>query len=272
MLALLISFIKGEIIKMYGRHYGEKNRSVKKRGIVGKIFIFLLFLVFVSAMVFSGVKIFNWVKENQSSAGVTNDVQKAVSTNENNKYEVDFKSLKEKNPDTVAWFKLEGTNIEYPVVKTTDNEFYMNHSFDKSKNSAGWVFMDYRNKLDGKDQNMVIYGHNRRDGSMFGTLKKILTKDWLENTDNFIIPFITENEKLRYQVFSVYKIEKENYYITTNFKTNPEFQEFIDKIKSRSIKNFGIIPRLGDSILTLSTCADNDNYRVVLHAKKISEY
>ena len=119
---------------------------------------------------------------------------------------------------------------------------------------------------------MVLYGPNRRDGSMFGTLKKILTKDWLENTDNFIIPFITENEKSRYQVFSVYKIEKENYYITTNFKTNPEFQEFIDKIKSRSIKNFGIIPRLGDSILTLSTCADNDKYRVVLHAKKIGEY
>ena len=158
------------------------------------------------------------------------------------------------------------------MVKTTDNEFYMNHSFDKSKNSAGWIFMDYKNKLDGADQNMVIYGHNRRDGSMFGTLKKILTKDWLENTDNFIIPFITENEKSRYQVFSVYKIEKENYYITTNFKTNPEFQEFIDKIKSRSIKNFGIVPRLGDNILTLSTCADNDKYRVVLHAKKISEY
>ena len=129
---------------MYGKHYGGGNsKPMKKRGILIKIFIFLIFLVFVSAMVFSGVKIFNWVKENKNSAGITSDIQNAVSTDENDKYKVDFKSLKEKNPDTVAWFKLEGTNIEYPVVKTTDNEFYMYHSFDKSKISAGWVFMDY---------------------------------------------------------------------------------------------------------------------------------
>ena len=124
----------------------------------------------------------------------------------------------------------------------------------------------------GTDKNIVVYGHNRKDGSMFGSLKNILKKDWLSNVNNFIIPFITEKEKSQYQVFSVYKIEKESYYITTNFKNETEFQEFIDKVKSRSVKNFGITPRVGDSILTLSTCADNDKYRVVLHAKKVSPY
>lgn len=116
----------------------------------------------------------------------------------------------------------------------------MTHSFDKSYNTAGWVFMDYKNKFDGTDNNMVIYGHNRRDGSIFGTLKNILTEDWQNNTDNFIIPFITEQEKSEYQVFSVYRIEKEDYYITTNFGTNNEFQKFIDKIKSRSVKDFNV--------------------------------
>ena len=251
---------------MQGRCYGVKNQ-------VKNIIIFLLFIIFVSVMIFSGMKIFNWVKENKESSDITKEIQNFVSTDENtntaDNYKVDFESLKKKNPDTVAWLKVKGTNIEYPVVKTNDNEYYMTHSFDKSKNSAGWIFMDYRNKLKGKNENMVIYGHNRRDGSMFGTLKKVLTEGWLNNADNFIIPFVTEKEETQYQVFSVYKIEKEDYYITTNFKTEAAFQEFINKVKSRSIKNFGETPCTDDSILTLSTCADNDKYRVVLHAKRI---
>lgn len=256
---------------MNGKHYGE-NKTQKKRGVVKKIFVFLLFIVFISAMIFSGIKIFNWLKDNKNSENVTKDTKSAVSTDENNKYKVDFKSLKEKNPDTIAWLKVNGTNIEYPVVKANDNEFYMTHSFDKSKNKAGWIFMDYKNKLDGNNENMVIYGHNRKDGSMFGTLKKVLTNDWLDNENNFSISFITESERAKYQVFSVYKIEIEDYYITTRFETDEKFEEFVNKIKSRSVKDFGITPRAGDNILTLSTCANNNKYRVVLHAKKINQY
>lgn len=115
---------------------------------------------------------------------------------------------------------------------------------------------------------MVIYGHNRRDGSMFGTLKNILTDEWQNNQDNFVIPFITENDKLEYQVFSVYRIEKEDYYITTNFSTNNEFNDFINKIKLRSVKDFGVDVTSDDNIMTLSTCDNDNNYRVVLHAKK----
>ena len=121
------------------------------------------------------------------------------------------------------------------------------------------------------DNNMVIYGHNRRDGSMFGTLKNILTEEWQNNTDNFSILLITENEKSEYKVFSVYRIEKEDYYITTNFGTDNKFKEFIDVIKSRSVKDFNVNVSIEDHILTLSTCADNNKYRVVLHAKKITE-
>lgn len=178
--------------------------------------------------------------------------------------------MKQTNSDTIAWLKVNGTNIEYPVVKTKNNDYYMTHSFDKSYNSAGWVFMDYKDKFDGSDNNMVIYAHNRRDGSMFGTLKNILTEDWQNNESNYIIPFITENEEAEYQVFSVYKIEKEDYYITTNFGDDNEFQKFIDKIRTRSVKDFGIDVTIDDHILTLSTCADNNKYRIVLHAKKIS--
>ena len=250
---------------MNGRH-----RKQEKNEIIKKLFVFLFFLISLFAMGFSGMKIFNWLIENKNSDDIAKDARNDVFSDEKNKYSVDFKSLQEKNSETIAWLKVSSTNIEYPIVKTSDNEFYMNHNFDRSQNSAGWIFMDYRNKLDSINENMVIYGHNRRDGSMFGTLKKVLTKEWLNNPDNFIIPFITEREEVQYQVFSVYKTEKESYYITTNFETNEKFVEFVNKIKSRSIKDFGITPQVGDNILTLSTCADNDKYRVVLHAKKIT--
>ena len=258
---------------MEGKHYNDNKKVNKSK--TKRIIIPILLLIFISTMIITGIKIINWLKENKNSNDIIEDIQGLISIDDNidsvNKYNVNFDSLKQKNPDTIAWLKVNGTNIEYPVVKTTNNNFYMTHSFDKSYNSAGWVFMDYKNKFDGTDHNMVIYGHNRRDGSMLGTLKNILTEEWQNNTENIIIPLITENEKSEYQVFSVYRIEKEDYYITTNFETDNEFKKFIDKVKSRSVKNFGVDVTTSDNILTLSTCADNNKYRVVLHAKKITE-
>lgn len=259
---------------MNGKRY--KNDKIEKKDKKSrKIIVIIILLFFISMMIFSGIKILNWIKENKQNKDIIEDIVESVTIDEEldniDKYNVDFESLKQKNSDTIAWIKVNGTDIEYPVVKTTNNDYYMTHSFDKSYNSAGWVFMDYKDKFDGTDKNMVIYAHNRRDGSMFGTLKNILTDEWQSNKENYIIPFITENENAEYQVFSVYKIEQEDYYITTNFGTDNEFQTFINKIKSRSIKDFNVDVTTEDHILTLSTCADNNKYRVVLHAKKIVE-
>lgn len=259
---------------MNGKRY--KNDKIEKKDKKSrKILVTIILLFFISMMIFSGIKILNWIKENKQNKDIIEDIAESVTIDEEldniDKYNVDFESLKRTNSDIIAWIKVNGTDIEYPVVKTTNNDYYMNHSFDKSYNGAGWVFMDYKDKFDGTDKNMVIYAHNRRDGSMFGTLKNILTEEWQNNEENYIIPFITENEKAEYQVFSVYRIEKEDYYITTNFGSDTEFQKFIDKIKSRSVKDFGVEVSIEDQILTLSTCADNNKYRVVLHAKKITE-
>ena len=184
-------------------------------------------------------------------------------------YTIDFNKLKEQNKETVAWIKVNNTNIEYPVVKANNNNFYLNHSFDKSENLAGWIFADYRNKFDNTDKNIIIYGHNMRDGSMFGSLKNILNSDWYENEENTNITLYTENEKCIYKVFSIYKIESEDYYIKTEFSNDNEFEQFVNTIKNRSIKKFDIDVSKEDNILTLSTCANNNRYRIVLHAKKM---
>ena len=247
------------------KHYNKKKTNI--------ISIILLF-IFIILLFYSGTKIVIWYMNNQNNKKISDEIAEFVTVDETKeddeeKYVVDFEKLKEKNSDIVAWLKVNGTNIETTVVKTTNNDYYLTHNFNKEYNSAGWIFADYKNKVDGTDKNIVIYGHNMRDDSMFGSLKNILNSDWYDNEENTNITLYTENEKCIYKVFSIYKIESEDYYITTEFENDKKFEQFVNTIKKRSIKEFDIDVSESDNILTLSTCANNNKYRVVLHAKKI---
>ena len=126
-----------------------------------------------------------WYIDNKNNKKITEQISEAVLVQENKpeeeKYNIDFEKLKEQNENVIAWIKVEDTDIEYPIVQTKDNEYYLTHSFDKSQNDAGWIFADYRNKFDGTDKNIVIYGHNRKDGSMFSTLHNFLDEDCLNS-------------------------------------------------------------------------------------------
>ena len=244
----------------------RKKKKNNKKIIVNLIIFALLF----SVLIYSGIKIFNWYKDKTSNNERAEQIKNSVIVEENKiDYRVDFNKLKEQNQETVAWIKVNGTNVDYPVVKTTNNIFYLSHSFDKSNNIAGWIFADYKNQFNGTDKNMVIYGHNMRDSTMFGSLKNILNSDWYDNEENYKIILNMKNEEYIYKVFSIYKIESEDYYIKTDFNSDNEFEKFVNTIKQRSVKKFDIDVSNTDSILTLSTCANNNKYRVVLHAKKI---
>lgn len=245
---------------------------MKKKRILNIAIYLILFLILIC----SGFKLYFWYKDKKNNDETTEQLknnvklEKIKKDNSNNeKYIVDFKKLKSENSDVVAYIKVNNTNIEYPIVKTSNNNFYLNHSFDKSKNSRGWIFADYKNKFDNTDKNIVIYGHNMRDESMFGSLKNILNEEWYNNAENKNITFLTEKENYIYKVFSIYKIESEDYYIKTNFKNDEDYEKFLNTIKNRSIKNFDINLNINDKIITLSTCANNNKYRIVLHTKKL---
>ena len=250
----------------------RKEKHVKKKK--SKISIIII-IICIAAMIISGYNIFTWWHENKKNKEILDDISDKVIVQEvedeegtKEKYVVDFKGLKEKNSDTVAWIKIENTNIEYPVVKGKDNKYYLTKSFDKTNNSAGWVFMDYRNKADGTDKNTVLYGHNRKDRSMFGTLNSVFIEEWCNNEQNKFITYITEDEYSIYEIFSAYRIEEEDYYITTDFKNDAEYEQFLKKIKKRSYRDFQTDVGKEDKILTLSTCS-SANYRVAVHAKKL---
>lgn len=278
--------IKEEYLKNIGitKHKTKRKRRLKK----WVLFVFVI--IFCITFLFCLFILVNWNKDNQNTANVVKDIDDTITqvdekntmnVNEPKDKESDywyyikipliqvkFDELIKKNNDTVGWINVNHTNINYPFVQTSDNEYYLNHSYDKSKNDAGWVFLDFRNHKNLSDKNNVLYAHSRLDKTMFGSLSNVLKKSWYANKDNHVIKISTPNEDSLWQIFSVYVIKEETYYITTSFKDDEEYQNFLDTIKKRSKYNFNTSLNTNDKILTLSTCY-SDTKRTVVHAKLI---
>ena len=230
-----------------------------------KLIAVIIIIICLGGVIYSSYKIIKW----KSSVDDNNKIKEVLEekiTQEEDKYNIDFKSLKEENPDTVAYIKVNNANIDYIVVKGEDNEYYLNHNFNKEYNIAGWIFSDYHNKFDETDKNIVIFGHNMKDGSMFGSLNTVLNELWQSNEENKKVVLVTEKNTYYYEVFSVYSIKPEDYYIRTSFNEN-EFEEFVKTIKSRTVYDFNVDVSKNDKILTLSSCIGDGTKRVVLHAK-----
>ena len=189
---------------------------------------------------------------------------KETDVKETTQQTINYDALKKVNNEVVGWLKVNNTNINYPVVRHTDNSYYLTHSFDKSYNGAGWVFMDFRNNLYNLNNNTIIYGHARKDGSIFGTLIYAMNKDWINNPDNQIIKLDTPDREYQFKIFSVYSLKTTDDYIDTSFS-----EEMINKILNRSIYRLDRNVTTNDKILTLSTCYNNDK-KLVVHAKLIN--
>ena len=263
----------------------------KKKFSFMSLFIAICFIFFLTMFSFSLYNIIKWnidarktneeiddlansteikkIKDNAKTEIIENDVPREDPYWDYITYDlinVDFNELKQKNNETVAWIQVNGTNINYPVVRASDNDFYLTHSFNKSWNEAGWVFMDYRNT--GNDQNTIIYAHARLDKTMFGSLKNVIKDSWLGDTSNYVVKLSTEDENTLWQVFSVYRIPTTSDYLYTNFYDETDFNNFTTMLINRSAHNFNTTVSSTDRILTLSTCYNNTD-KVVLHAKLI---
>lgn len=273
-------------------------KVVKKRLRKDRVFLLVLLLFFSTIFIFSAFKVIEWLSDNNNTDKViekiNNDVKvDEVKDNENTEVideeptepekasdyfyyitypliNVDFESLLKTNNETVGWINVNNTNINYPFVQGINNTYYLNHSFDKSYNSAGWVFMDYRNNKEMNNKNTILYAHGRIDKTMFGSLYKTQYPAWYQNKSNHIIRISTPSVNMSYQIFSVYKIEEESYYIQTDFTSDDVYLEFLNTIKKRSKYDFNVVLNESDKIITLSTCA-NDKERYVVHAKLIKK-
>ncbi|MBR2827796.1 MAG: class B sortase [Bacilli bacterium] len=245
---------------------------MNKKFKIQKIIFFLFFLICLGGFCYSLFHIILWKTDLDKNSKIKKELEEKVKVNkEDNHYIIDFLSLKKDNLDTIGYIKVNGTNINYIVVQGKDNDYYSNHNFYKEYNRAGWIFLDYRNQLNEMDKNLIIYGHNMKDGSMFETLRNVLDKSWYENKDNYDVLFVTEKDEYHYQVFSTYEIVAEDYYITTNFNSDEEYLKFLNTLQGRSNKDYSVSLNKDDKILTLSSCLGDGKMRVVLHAKLIDQ-
>ena len=267
----------------------EYTKQTRKKNTI----TFFILLICILLLIYSGIQILNWFKDTNEIKDEMTQINEVVTITEVAKEEntkiietkeeksspyydyvkmdlidVDFKELKKLNSDTKGWIKVNGTNINYPFVQTNNNDYYLNHSITKQRNSAGWVFMDYRNNIASFNKNTIIYAHARVNQYMFGTLKNTLKSNWLNNTNNHVIKLSTEKQNTLWQVFSIYHIPTTNDYIQTTFNSDDEFLEFAEMLQNRSIHKFNTTITKNDKILTLSTCYGNDE-KLVVHAKLI---
>lgn len=284
--------IKSVIMKK--RQAVKKSKTTKKHN-VKKILSTIAIIFFSCGLILSSYNIIKYILENNTTNSQLQDinekvtielvddsntevVEQANAPDQSDPYwdyiktsliNVNFKELLSINNQTRGWIQVGGTNINYPFVQGNNNDYYLNHSFNKEQNSAGWVFLDYRNSIASfSDKNTILYAHGRLDHTMFGSLRNILSSGWLNNRNNHIIKLSTEYENTLWQVFSVYRIPTTSDYLRTSFVSSNDFRDFIKMLHQRSAYDFNTLVSESDRILTLSTCY-NDADKVVLHAKLI---
>lgn len=251
----------------------DGNKSKKKRWTR-----LALLIISISALIYSAVSllaIFNEYKkgekEYESLQKYVNRDSKISEIEDKEILSVDFESLKKLNEDIVGWISFKDTEVNYPIVKGADNSYYLNHTFNKTENDSGSIFMDFENDSSFKDKNTILYGHNMKNGSMFSILNKYIDKDFYDSTPYFWV--YTENEVYKCEIFSAYKTSAENSksYIK-KFSTEEEYGDFLKGLKSSSLYDTGITVNKDDIVLTLSTCTNNDkDSRFIVNSKMLKQ-
>ncbi len=180
---------------------------------------------------------------------------------------VDFAALKQVNPDIYAWIKVDGVNINYPILrKENDNAYYLNHTYEKKKSVYGSIYTENYNLADFSDFNTVIYGHNMKNGTMFGSLKKFRNKDFFKQ--NRYIEIYMPDRILRYEIFSANVVSNEHILYSNDFLQDSVKKEYINKLLTASgaITAQGVEVTSDDNIITLSTCINDPSKRFIVSA------
>ncbi|MCI6691594.1 MAG: class B sortase [Clostridium sp.] len=230
----------------------------------------ILILIFLSIFIFSVYNLYKIFYEYKQNKDVYNDIGEIV-VKEDKEIQIkneEYLALKEINEDYLFWISIPETNVNYPVVKSKNNEDYLYKNFKGEDNKGGCLFVDSRNVSE-EDDNIIIHGHNMKDKSMFGTLSKLLTSEYL-NKNNKIYLYL-ENKILEYEIFSVYVNDSSFDPYKTNFNTDEEFNEYINTVRKKSYYNLDYVDDGNRNIITLSTCTNaTGDERTIVNAKLVS--
>ena len=166
---------------------------------------------------------------------------------------LNLEALREENEDVIGWICIPDTNISYPLLQWTDNEFYLKHSWQQTPNPAGSIFMEWQNSPDFTDFNTIIYGHRMREQEMFGMLHQFRKKDFLESHPSVYI--LADDGVRRYDIFAVQRVKLDSPVYGLGLDTDRRKEEVIRYSLDYSAIETGIVPTVEDQLLTLSTCS-----------------
>lgn len=240
----------------------RRKKKIKFR----KILLLILLIVFIA----SSSVVINWYVRTSNAAKKYENIATQVlligkkdPNAESNFDTVNFQELKSINADAVAWIKIDGTTINYPVLQTTNNEYYLNNDIYKKADQCGSIYMDYQNDKRLVDKNTVIYGHHIKRGIMFADLEKICSGELGNDIDIYVY---TPEKSMKFKVFSAYTNIPEEYSINTEI-TEKEYDQFVETLKNKSEKEFVGKPDKSNQIITLSTCDKSGKERILVHAE-----
>lgn len=179
-------------------------------------------------------------------------------------------------PDFAGWLRMPAlTGVDYPVVQSTDNEYYLTRDVNENASVYGAMFMDYRNGRMELSDNTILYGHNMRDGAMLGQLKKYKNADFALSEPARTLTFDTAYHQYTWKVFAIYLVDITTYldFYRVRFKDEVTFDAYIGFARTHSMVDYSDVPvEYGDKLLSLYTCdAAGDDYRLILHAVLVEE-
>lgn len=188
-----------------------------------------------------------------------------------------YEDLYNQNKSLIGWVKIADTVIDYPVMQTVNNEYYLDHNFNQEYDKNGSIFLDASCSIYPRSTNLIIYGHHMKSGKMFGSLQKYQNESYYK--EHKYIQFDTIYEEGTYEVMfvfrdKVYSQEDVNfkYYEFIDANSEEEFNSYMDEMAAISYYDTGVVAQYGDQLLTLSTCDyQQSNGRFVVVARKVEE-
>ena len=255
---------------------GKHFKRLKK---THKFIIFILLIVIAVSIIY----IANYYSDKEelvqeSEILNTIEIDETQITPEKTERMLQIEELSKENSDIVGWIEIEGTNINYPVLQGEDNNFYMNRNFQKEESVYGSLFLDADFDWNNPSSNLLIYGHNIQDGSMFHNLLNYADEEYYKEHPN--IRFTTAEEDATYEIIAAfrsrvyYKSEQDvfRYYYFVNPESKEEYDEFVENAKEASLYDTGKTAEYGDQLITLSTCSyHTEDGRFAVVGRKVEE-
>ena len=256
----------------------KKEKDNKKTNKVAKITLIIFIIIFISGIGYLTYYLYDRNKNNEDNKKILNNIRIDESKITENKTErmLQLQELQKENEEIIGWLEIEETNINYPVLQASDNDYYLTHNYKKEKASTGSIFLDKSFDLINGSSNYLIYGHRNKSGLMFEDLMKYTKEDFYKKHTK--IKFTTNKDDSIYEIISVfysrvyYKSEKNvfRYYYFVNANNEQEYNDFVNNAKKVSLYNTEVTAKYGEQLLTLSTCEySKEDGRFVVVCKKM---